>query len=709
LLQDGSVLNYEATMCRKDATPVTIVSNVTLLRDHSGKPVGSQGLILDVTPQKEMLVRMEQAKMAADAANRAKSAFLATMSHEIRTPMNGIIGMTDLMLDTELTSEQREHLYTVKTCAESLLAVINDVLDFSKIEAGKFELDRSEFTLDELLGDTLRGLSVRAHQTGLELVYHIEPAVPARFIGDSGRLRQVLVNLIGNAIKFTEKGEIVVQVKQERRVEDRVLLLFSVADTGIGIPKEKRADIFDAFAQADNTDARKYGGTGLGLTISSRLVGLFGGRMWVESEQHKGSTFYFTAEFRLASDQTLPEVAKAVASLQGMSALVVDDNATNRKVLQEMLTGWGMDATPAESGRSALVAVRERWQAGKPFELILIDCMMPEMDGFELAERMRADSAVANAKVMMLTPNNALGAAARCRELGLSAYLVKPIRRLELLHTLSKSLAQQPEGEASKARGDIGTGAHRKLHILLAEDNLVNQQLAVRLLTREGHSVDVAINGKEAVHKHAGGDYNVVLMDVQMPEMDGFEATAAIRARDAKEGRRTPIIAMTAHAMLGDRERCLSAGMDAYISKPIDRRELLQAIQFHGIESDRREDGAGSSAEVDYQSLQERCAGDKDLLLEILDTYLAELPKMMKAIRVALADLDAPALHRAAHALKGSTSMFGAKRVCELAQRLETMGRKGELTQAEPELEALGHAASDLTRELSDMRKRSAG
>lgn len=667
----------------------------------------------DITPQKEMLARVEQARVAADAANRAKSAFLANMSHEIRTPMNGILGMTELALRTELTAEQREYLTLAKSSADSLLALIDDILDFSKVEAGRLDFEAIEFNLRSSIETAVKTLAIRVQQKGLELNCRVGRDVPETLVGDPGRLRQIIFNLVGNAIKFTQHGEITIDIQQEAREPESTVLHFAVTDTGIGIPEDKQKAVFSAFTQADESISRRYGGSGLGLTISQRLVAMFGGRIWLESTVGKGSCFHFTARFGIGN-QPIGHVVLPRMDFEGLPVLVVDDNHTNRRILEELLLGWRMRPTLAEGALAAFQYLDEAVAAGKPFALVLVDAAMPETDGFALVERINQASRMAVPAIMMLTSSGSRGDAARCRELGIAAYLTKPIGQSELLNAIIQVLG----GKLAEVVQPTLITRHsireqkRGLLILLAEDNRINQVIALGFLGKYGHRIEIAKNGREAVEKVRVGNYDLVLMDVQMPEMDGLEATALIREMEKTTRCHIPIIAMTAHALKGDRERCLESGMDGYISKPIKIEQLEEAIAsvMHvGNEAStpiQPHPSSSAPAALDFDQILERLGGDEGLLDEVIGIFVDQAPRHLDALRQALAQGDAKAVEATAHNLKGELGYLGITKVAQKARELEELGRRHDLQPAAPTFSSL---ESDIVGIVAAMRHAAGG
>jgi len=565
----------------------------TPIYNDQGEVIGTTGIARDVTSRKYMEETLLQAKEAAEAASKAKSEFLANMSHEIRTPMNGIIGMIDLSLDTRLTIEQHEYLNMAKTSADSLMDLLNDILDFSKMEAGHLDLEEIDFDLRTAMETAVDVLALKSHRKGLEIACHIKPDVPTLLIGDPGRLRQIIVNLAGNAIKFTEKGEVVIACDVKNKDEESALLHFTVSDTGIGIPKDKLEVIFESFRQVDGSTTRQYGGTGLGLSISQQLTTMMGGEIWVESVLGKGSTFHFTARFTFQPEQKSTLAVFRPFDWRGLPILIVDDNDTNRMILQEMASSWGFVPAEASDGKSALADMERAVLDIRPYHLVLLDVQMPGMDGFEVSRRMKENPAFSGTKIIILTSLGQRGDANICKSLGISAYLLKPIKKSELFNAITEVLGNemlcrdQDYAEKFPGMGKSLITRHsirekkqkRDMAILLAEDDLINQRVAVGILQKQGYSVHVAANGRRALEFLEKHQIDLVLMDVQMPIMDGIEVTKIIREKEKVSAQHMPIIAMTAHAMKGDRERCLDAGMDGYISKPVKMAELEKEIE----------------------------------------------------------------------------------------------------------------------------------
>ncbi|MCA9136040.1 MAG: response regulator [Planctomycetales bacterium] len=750
VVKAGKVVNYVEAHEKTNGERVYVETFKGPVHDAAGNISGIQIMFWDVTQRHraEQEVRAakedaEAAKEMAEQANQAKSEFLANMSHEIRTPMNGIIGMTELLLHTTPTAEQRDYLNIVKQSADSLLRLLNDILDFSKIEAGKLDLEQQPFSLRDCVGQTIQTLGCRAGGKGLELLCRVAPEIPDVLVGDGGRLGQIVMNLVGNAIKFTERGEVEVDVTHQSSTDDSICLEFSVRDTGIGIPIDRQQTIFESFRQADASTNRRFGGTGLGLTISTQLVEMMNGRIWVESEVDKGTVFRFTACFNVHKQQPFSAVA---GKLQGLHALVVDDNATSRNILVEMLDNWGLSTTAATNGDDAVEQLKRAAAADQAYQLVILDCEMQPMDGFAVATRLQQEHTdLGNYHTIMLSSAVKAGDVEQCRRLNIARYMQKPAVHSDLLNTILRITGHADEtqfgaiGETSKE--------YRKLKVLLAEDGEVNRQVAIGLLSHHGHEVVVAEDGVEAVAALDQQRFDLVLMDVQMPNLDGIEATRMIREAEHAVDRHTPIIAMTAGAMKGDEEHCLQAGMDAYISKPIDPEKLYrimdqcvrgqvigpsvaetgQATNVRGSsdaaaekivatgllmdgDSDLVKDpvAAETVGVIDIPAARQRCRGNDSNLRILAETLVGEANEVMRQMRQAADARDAKVVQRCAHSLKGAASVFGASAVTDIAMELETIAKseslddlQTQIDRADVEVRRLVHALTLLANQLA--------
>jgi len=704
LLNTGkSVKSFESTIIRKDGNARVVELSVSLIREAGTEAIGFRGIVRDVTERKKEEA-LTQEKMAAEAASRSKSEFLANMSHEIRTPLNSITGLIELVLDTELTSDQREDLEVVKAASFALLSVINDILDFSKIEAGRLELDEIPFELREFLGESIRILGIKAHEKGLELAYRVAADVPNRLLGDPARFRQVLLNLVGNAIKFTDRGEVVVSVENEQVSRSGAIIHFSVRDTGIGIPADKQVGIFRPFQQADGSTSRRFGGTGLGLAVSSQLVNLMGGRIWLESEPGKGSNFHFSCSFKLDPEAAHEKPLEPGVDLSGKRVLIVDDNRASLEIIEELLENWKMSPAVAADAKTAQQMLSARDPAEPPFSLAIIDADMPDGDSFKLVIGINKQNSL-HLPVIMMLAHSSVRSNPEFKDLGVRATITKPVRPSDLLESIKTALdLGESRPEAFPEPPTLPLPLEKQaLRILVAEDTPFNQKFIRRLLNRWGHQAFIVDNGIKAVEAVMKQPFDLVLLDVQMPKMDGFEAAGEIRKLEAPSDRHIPIIAMTAHAMKGDRERCLAAGMDDYISKPISSEALHSMILEIVHAAEPPSDTAGERPLIDPKKLLDAFDNDWEFLREAVGMLRTDYPPMLVKIKNAIEAADAAELRMTAHALKGMVGNFQAAAAAAAAQEIEEKGRQQDFSELEELFDKLTDEMELLTRALAEI------